>query len=451
MKTITIDQSSFLKGSSLNNNINDKGFSPLSYGFEIDRGSNLGLLLPGRSLTEYSTGLDGSVVTKAKYKSTTLKYCLVCSNGKIYETDPLSPGTFTLKDTVSGVTFSGNSHAKIYKEGLFVTSETDIYYDDLTYAVKNKNWWTITQGRTALTSGVPHQQFEFGRKLFILNGNKIASWDGSTSKDAAFTLPTGWIITSAEVDNDIIYLTIVKSINDSSVFTETKILVWNGISQEDVLREIPVLTPAISVIKKADTGFVFWAGRGVYYFDGANYSWLRYSNPQSINSVVGYEGKIYYCDNGVSCYNSFLKAFSTPIYTSVGIGAIDIAYIDFIDIFTSTSKMLRGQTNNAYSQTFYSNTYDITSAIIRKIELALSSPLATNSQYTIRLYDETGNVASTQTISKAVDGAKSVIFRNNLSVKLNTLKLANTFDNAANTPIRYIKVYYDQSENYVGK
>jgi hypothetical protein len=234
MKSIVIDKSDFLKGASLSDYTGDKGFSPSSYGFEVDRGgSTLGLLLRGRTLTDVSTGLDGAVVTKTKFKVSggSMKYYLVCSNGKIYETNYSSPtSNHTLKDTVTGVTFDTNSHAIVYKDGLYITSTTDIYFDNFAFSAPAKNWWTSVKSKTALTTGVPHKMFEFGNKLYILNGNKIASWDGTTAEDEAFLLPVGYIITDAEVDNDVVYLTIVKNENNAFVYTETKIIVWNGIS-----------------------------------------------------------------------------------------------------------------------------------------------------------------------------------------------------------------------------
>jgi hypothetical protein len=439
---------------SLNDNTDDKGFSPLSLGFEVDRGSSLGLLSPGRSLTDYSTGLGGDVVTKTKFKLSagSVKYYLVCSNGKIYESDPLSPPGYVLKDNVVGKTFSSDCHAIVYRDALYITSTTDIYYDDFTFTIKDLDWWTATKSKTALTAGVPHKMFEFGKVLYILNGNKIFSWDGTTARDDAFTLPVGWIITDVEIDNDVIYLTIVKNVNDYSVYSETKIIVWNGISPDEWLREVPVFTTAISAIKKADQGFLFWAGLNIYFFDGYNYTWLRQiSTTPNFNQIVAFNGKIYYVDNGVSCYNTLFKIFSNPVYSNTTINVIDITYLDFIDIFSPNAKYYRALTNNVAGLTFYSNRYDLINSYIRKIIVTFSSPLATNSSYTLILYDETGNSIYTNTISKALDGAKSVVIRKNLSKKLNQLQLLLTFNNAANSKIRSIVIYYEPSENYVGK
>lgn len=458
MKTIVLDKSSFLKGTSLTDFTGDKGFSPSSYGFEVDRtGTTLGLLSPGRALSDVSTGLDGAVVTRTKFKVSggSMKYYLVCSNGKIYETNYSTPtSNHTLKDTVTGVTFDTNSHALVYKDGFYVTSTTDIYYDNFAFSAPAKNWWTSVKSKTALTAGVPHKMFEFGNALYILNGNKIASWNGTTALDDAFTLPTGYIITDAEVDNDVIYLTIVKNDSSFSIYTETKIIVWNGISAATWLREVNVFTPAISAIKKADQGFIFWAGGDVYFFDGYNYQWLRHSSSPNFNKIIAFEGKIYFVDTyGISCYNTRFKIFSSPVYitNTVTVNTIDIVNLDYIDIFTTEPKMYRASSNSQSSVTFYSNRYLLPAAIIRKMIFVFSTPLATNSTYTVSLIDESGSAVKTDTISKAVDGAKSVVMRNNLSVRLNLLQLSVLFGNSANSKIEYIIIFYDNSEDYVGK
>jgi len=458
MKSIVIDKSSFLKGTSITDYTSDKGFSPSSYGFEVDRtGSTLGLLSPGRALADVSTGLSGNVVTRTKFKVSggSMKYYLVCADGKIYETNYSTPSNnHTLKDTATGKTFDLNSHAIAYKDGFYATSTTDIYYDNFAFTAPDKTWWTATKSKTALTAGVPHKMFEFGDTLYILNGNKIASWDGTTALDDAFALPTGYIITDAEVDNDVVYLTVSKNVADWAIYTDTKIIVWNGISTNTWLREVPVFTASISAIKKADQGFVFWAGGDIYFFDGSSYQWLRHSSLPNFNKIVAFEGKIYFTDTyGISCFNTRFKIFSTPVYitNTITVNTIDIVSADYIDIFTSEPKMYRASSNSQTGVTFYSNRYIIPSAIIRKMIFIFSSPLATNSTYAVTLLDETGSAAKTDTISNAIDGAKSVVFRNNLSIKLNLLQLSVLFGNAANSKIESIIILYDDSENYVGK
>lgn len=454
MPVLQINNSNFLKGMSLTDYSGDKGFSPLSKGFEVDRTSRLGLLQAGRSLVDQSTNLDSPVVAKVKHlRSNTLYYYLVCANSKIFESGTGLSVTNTLKDTASGKTFSaGQSYAFDYKGKLYITSTTDIYYDDFTFATPDKTWWTTTKGKTALTAGVPHKMFEFGDVLYILNGNVIASWNGTTATDAAFTLPTGWIITDAEIDNDVIYLTIVKSVNDYATYTETKIIVWNGVSTTTYLREIPVYTPPISAIKKADTGFIFFAGRDIYFFDGYNYQWLRnITTVPNFNQITSFNGNVYFVDyQSVGAYNSRLKIFTYPIYYTGNITSLGISFLDYIDLFTDDNKRYQARNNNYSGATFFSNWYELGNVKIKKIVFGLDGALATNSTYVFSIYNEAGTQVYSKTISKALDGAKSVIVKNNINKNVCLAQFRLAFNNAANSPLRFIHIYYDPLENYVG-
>jgi len=455
MPFLQINNSDFLKGMSLTDYSGDKGFSPLSKGFEVDRTSKLGLLQAGRSLTDYSTNLDSPVIAKVKhYRSNTFYYYLVCENSKIFETNAEITPSNTLKDTATGKAFAaGQSHAYDYQNKLFITSTTDIYYDDFTFASPDKTWWTTTLGKTALTAGVPHKMFEFGEVLYILNGNIIASWDGTTATDAAFTLPTGWIITDAEIDNDIVYLTITKTVADYIKNTQTKIIVWNGVSSTTWLREVPVYTPSISAIKKADQGFIFFAGRSIYFFDGYNYQWLRnISNNPNFSQVISYNGNIYYADyQSIGAYNTRLKIFTYPVYYTGNISALDISYSDYLDVFTYDNKMYRAMNNNYSGSTFLSNWYELGNVKIKKVVLGFNGALATNSTYTFTIYDEASTQKYTDTISKALDGAVSVVVRNNVNVDVCLAQFRLQFNNTANSAVRFIHIYYEPLENYVSK
>lgn len=455
MNILKIDQSNFLQGMSLSDYSGDKGFSPLSKGFEVDRRSSLGLLTPGRALTEYSTNLSGNIIAKTKYKvsSGSFSYYLISDTAKIFETNASTPA-HTLKDTATGKTFSaGISSALVYQNGFYATSTNDIYYDDFSFTVKDLDWWTATKSKTALTADVPHKLFEFNGVMFGLNGNKILSWDGTTANDAAFTLPTGWIITDAETDNDVIYLTAVKNVNNLSYYTETKIFVWNGISTNNWLREVNVFTQAISAIIKADQGFIFWSGTDMYFFDGYNYQWIRYVEQiPNFNQVECFNGNVYFVAyQGIASYNTRLKIYTHPLYYAGNITSFGIAYIDYLDIFTDSAKMYRGTTNNYSGSTFISNWYDLGNSVIRKIVFGFSGALSTNSTYAVNILDESTASMYSNTISNTLDGAKTLVIRPNLNIKLSLFQLRLAFNNATCNPLRFIHIYYDTSENYVGK
>src|ERR1035437_1277087 len=151
MNVITINQSDFLKGMSLTDFYNNGGFSPNSKGFEVDRSTNLGILMPGRGLTDYSVGssgdtLGGNVLCSVNYYLSGVGpvYFLGTSTGKLYQST-ISPVVHTLKDTVTSDSFSS---LYAYKNELFGLLGNNIYHDDLTWGVKDTTWWTVTKGKT---------------------------------------------------------------------------------------------------------------------------------------------------------------------------------------------------------------------------------------------------------------------------------------------------------------
>jgi hypothetical protein len=69
------------------------------------------------------------------------------------------------------------------------------------------------------------------------------------------------------------------------------------------------------------------------------------------------------------------------------------------------------------------------------------------------IYDETGTSAYNKVISRAVHGAVSVVTLNNISHPnpINLMQLRLVFGNAANSGIRFIKIFYEPSEKYVSR
>ena len=427
----------------------------MSYGFEVDRTTTLGLLCSGRNLIDYSTNLADNIVSKTEYRITSLGsgYVSIGDAGKVYFTDLANP-THTVKDTITGKNFDTNSCAFTYKDGLYITSQNDIYYDDFTFTIKQKTWWTVTKGKTALTTGVPHKIFEFNGVMFVLNGNKIASWDGTTATDAAFTLPTGWVITDAQVDNDNIFLTAYLSLNGFGYNRPSRIFVWNGITTITWQREIPVASTDLQSIKKADQGFVLFGGSNMYFFDGYNIQWLRYiPNTPNFNQVIYANGNVLFVAyQGIASYNTRFKIYTHPISWTGAINTLGVGFLDHIDIMSASGNhFYRGVTNTCTSTIFYSNWYDLQNSFVRRVEVCFSTPLATGATYDFRIYDESGNAVYTRTISRAVDGNITKFSINPVGVRAAVAQVRMTWNNSANSNIRYIKLFYEQSENNFSK
>jgi hypothetical protein len=466
MNIITINSNSFLSGTSLSDFYSNGGFSPNSVGFEVDRGSNLGVLLPGRSLTNYSTSgttLSGNVLTSINDGNNGVYY-LATSTGNIYQS-VLYPVSHTLKDSTIGTP----SHSYIYKGFLFITTSTDIYYTDTGFTVKNKTWWTGTQGKTALTSGVPHKIIEFQGVMYITNGNKLASWDGSTSVNAALTLPTGWIITDAIVDNDTIYMAASFLSTNNDYAPKTKIFGWNTFTPATWQKEVDVFTGVITAMIKADvTGqrrsvILLFSGTGLYllseYYGTFTCNWIRnFNHLPNFNGVAIANGNVYFANNGhgIASYNTHFNTLTYPVYYASTIDAINIGYLDYIDIFTDAANMYRADLNgsaNTPNATFYSNRYDLQNGKIRQIIIGFNAPLPTGSTYTLSIVDETGATAYSEVISNSNKGSVSVVVISNIAhaYPINIAQLKLAFNNSANVGINFIKIFFEPSEMYVNR
>jgi len=460
MNIITINANSFLKGFSLSDYYNNGGFSPKSLGFEIDRGDYLGSLLPGRSLLDKSTNLSGNVVASVKYykAGSGFVYYLITDSGKVFltnNTDPINP-THTLLDTITGKTFSTRSSIYSYKNGIYISSDNDIYYDDSTFSIKDKTWWTTTKGKSALVTGVPHKIFEFDGKMYVTNGNKLVSWDGTTANESAFTLPTGWIITDVICDSENIYISATYQTNSQDYNSITKIYVWNSFTTITWQKEINIFTPPITAMVKANDSIYFFSGGNMYLLNGFYDSvvWLRKCSSPTFNQVIYYNGIIYFLEAyGLGAYNTRFKTFSHPILTSNNLYSINVALSDYFDLFSDSAKMYRCIYSTATTPTFYSNWEDLQNGKVRKIIICFNGALPTNSQYTLDLFDETNTSVYHRVISRTTDGAVNTVTLQNIShpSPINLAQLALTFNSATNLGIRFIKIFYEPSEIYASK
>jgi hypothetical protein len=461
MKIITIDAHELLKGMSLNDNFSNKGFSPNSLGFEVDRGTSTGVLLPGRSATDYTTGssgatLGGNVMSSTKYYKAGIGfvYYLVTDNGKIYQTI-VSPPVHTLKDTVGSTVFDS---CYVYKNNFYATSATNIYRDDTSFSVKDATWWTGTKGKTALTSGVPHKIFEFNGVMYVTNGNKLVSWDDTTANDAAFTLSAGWIITDVLIDNDTIYIAASYSTINSGFNPPTKIFVWNSFTTITWTKEIEFFCSPISAMVKANGSIYLFTGRGLYILNSylGSFKPLRtLSTSPNYNQVLYFNGNIYFATyQGVGCYNTQFDIYSVPIvYAAYSIASINIGYLDHIDIFNTNSNMYRYIYNTYSGNTFFTNKYDLQNGFIRKMIVCFNGQLPTNSSYTFSIFDESVSSVYSATISNASNGAVTVVPINNISFPkpINYAQLRIAYNNTANIGINFIKIFYEPSETYVSR
>jgi hypothetical protein len=454
MRIITIDRRNFLRGMSSSQWTDEGGFSPQSKGFEISQTGLRGVLQNGRGLSEDSTNIADNVIAATKYASgSSFIYYALGSGGNIYTTDPTGTITHTVKTTDSAKTYNSFSDIIVYGGNLYATSTTDILKSDLAFSSVDNDWWTATKSKSALTSGVPHKLFDFQGVMFITNGNKLAKWDDTTATDATLTLPTGWIITDAEIINNRIYLAACYGVNDTTKNTINKIFVWDGYSIS-WLSEIPIYEPTIAFLQQVNGLLYFFAGHSLFVSDGSSYqrvfNFPYETMAPNFHTKEVYDGVLYFKGyQGIIAYDTITKAASYPIYTTSTINVIIIGHVYYIDLYGETNKFWQCSTNNA-GQSFYSNWYDLGSPhYIRKIEVVFPDALTTGSTYDFSLYDEKESL-HTQTISYALDGG--IKFKTYMLNKLvNRFQLKITSTNSANKAIVAIRIYAEPSERHTTK
>ncbi|MBI5402478.1 MAG: hypothetical protein HY959_03695 [Ignavibacteriae bacterium] len=446
MKTITIDKTEFLKGFSLSKYYPSGGFAPESLGFEVDR--QIGVLRPNRVATEYSTNVTDSGVASCYYNPLG-SYFTIGNQGKIYQTDAASR-VHTVKHTESNKIYDTNSSIYIFGGKLYITSTTDIYRDDLTFTVNDYRWWTNTLTKAPLTANVPHKLFEFQNKLYITDGNKIHETDGSTGTFGKLTLPTGWVITDAFADNDVIYIT--ASFGGSTLFynSPSRIFVWNGISPLWT-REVDPKLSSINAITKTEKTYILFANNDMYLFDGYNVKWrAKVNKTPNFNQISTNGNKIFFVgDQGVMSYNARFDCLTQPYYDNKSINVLMNSRFDYLQMWTSSNKFYEAYSSSGVS-TFYSNIYDLDNSNIRKVEILFETPLVTGNKYNFYIYNEKGDTTFTKEISYTLDkGILKKTFSVNKFVSLSQFAIA--FSLTGNQSIIYIKIYYEQSERNTSK
>lgn len=287
--------------------------------------------------------------------------------------------------------------------------------------------------------------------LYITNGNKLWSWDGTTARDSGtgtLTLPTGWVITAYEILNNRIYLAAVQATTSSntSFNTPVKIFVWDGYSTS-YIDEKKISTGVITAMKEMDGLIYFFANSSLYAFDGSSYGKKKYIGVAvTKHNISVSSGKLYFpITGGIGCYDSIYKSYSAPIKTSKSVSILKIGWGSSIDLITTEGKAYRCSSNNDITS-FYSNYYSYALPIyIRKIDILFQGTLSSGATYDVKLLDEKGTAVNTKTISYAVDTA--IVKKSyRLNYNLDYWRLQVDFNNAANAAIVWIKIYFDDSQ-----
>ena len=256
MQTLTFDARNFLRGVSMSNELSDGGLSPNSKGINLF--ASPGLLLPSDSPYFYQ-GTPASNVVDYKgviaWSSTQTNVApgparAVSANnandGRFYLVGDSGQVTQAATDTVRDY-IEKKTDIAYYKGDLYVTSTTNIAFCNYDFSVNDFTWWTGTKGRTALNSAYPHKMCQYGGTLYIIDGNYVHSWDGTTATYNALDLPTGFIATDITTYGNLIYISASLYDPDSSgVSVMRRIFTRDGYSDSSI-DEFPLQAPVDSL------------------------------------------------------------------------------------------------------------------------------------------------------------------------------------------------------------
>jgi hypothetical protein len=454
MKTIIIGANEFLAWMSFNENINNKGFSPNSLGFEVNRQALEGVLMPGRTATETSTGLSGEILAACPcFRSNVFNYYSITSGGKVFATVIGTP-SHTLKATLTGKTYDGYSDIIFYKDNLYISSADNIAKSDFTFtgADPDEDWWTTTAGGSTLTTGVYHKFLEFQGVLYVTNGNKIVSWDETTStaNDSAFTLPDGWVISDIAIINNYIYVAATHGTPNYTRTTSTKLYVWNGVNPTLWQSEYSLSIPNITSINEVNGKVIVTGGRSLYEFTGYGLRYIIYlsSTPNNWKQVVVHSGKLYFRSYlGIKCYDPANDSLTMPIHLSTeysNVSTVNIGYYDFVDLFSIDGKFYRCS-YNTNAGTFYSNYYIFPDTVqIKRWEILFDGALTTDCDYTVNIQDSSGIALESTSITFTNDGAiGKFVHTPTTSPIIDNFQATIAFNSSSNKAIKQIRIYYE--------
>lgn len=462
MPVITINKNNFLKGESTSNYLDDGGYSPDSGAFDIDKqNSNLGLLIMGRNPQEFSTNLDDFFAASELVDNSGGKYYTVLENRKLVETDIIN-NTHTVKVSPgAGKTYNQNVSSVLKFAGkLYITSDNDIWEENYsTFAENDYTWWTVTKTKTALTSSVPHILFEFNNVMFVTNGNKVFSFDGTTARDSGsqtLTLDSSWIIRSVMIYGNQIYLACTKGTAGNNENFESRFFVWDGYTA-NAIREVRLNTRSVSVVNDLDGLGYFGSASGLYNFDGSTFGLKKYLTPNNRHCIATVSGLIYFASvNTIYCYSPKRDAIYKVAVLPTTIAGIKLGYSNVIHAWTrdlgSNKAKFYKVLNNTYAPTsFYSNYYEFDKpAYIRRIEILFADKLSSGADYTVYLRDEVDAEIASESITYSSDSAIRK-WRYNINKNVDAFRLQLLFNNSANKSVRWIKIYWDTAENSYSK
>lgn len=448
MNSITINYNDFNKGVSVSDYLPNGGFSPK------DKGHNLHAVIGALSSqpTPIDNGACKDIIAWTNKQGGTdadivaLGIDTTNDDGFIYSISSI--GVPTQKGTDSSKNYKkGISDIVFYKGDYYATSDTDIAKINGALNSFDYTWWTTTKGKTALTSGVAHHLLVFEDILYITNGNKLISFDGTDIVEAALTIDQYYNITAFEEYQGLVYIAAQPLTgNSNSYHGLSKLYVWDGVDVDNWLRSFEV-EDYISALYVFNGTLLIFNNYYCGYFNGINVIKLfDISGMVFRGNITQYKERLYISTyRDIICYDG--KKYYYFYYNSVddAIEGIHCSKADNL-VFSTNGKLYLTYLNNYGGASLWSSNRYLfgANAYIRKVIVELASAVYSGTDISFTLSDHQGTSKTLGSINYATGDRGQI---KEFKLDLNTYSVQARINFIANCPaIRQITILYEPSE-----
>lgn len=238
--SLRIDKTDYLKGNNSYQNYPDGGFvtdsigaNPFSKPGLLAQAPSIGSAMhgagwwPRKGVLAIAQGGVGAIsynnmVTMAEDTGVGLWGLLSSTTGDI----TLLAGS----DTTVGRTYSlGMIDSTFYNGKMYTAVMDDMVEQNIDGSGRLLTWWTVTKGKAAMTTTVPHPMLVYESILYIADGKYLHKVDNTTASVQVFNCPPNYTITAMTEYNGLIYMVAEPyTSTDGSKHGGAKMFSWDG-------------------------------------------------------------------------------------------------------------------------------------------------------------------------------------------------------------------------------
>lgn len=460
MNILTIDKNEYQKGITLDNDDEAGGMSPDGNGLNYFLSEGF-TLIPQPSFTETTSDptddlVDGCV--DPTYLGDDAFF--ITEDKKFYILDGT---TLTLKQTDTTRNYIyGSTRIVTFKGDIYCTSNTDIAKLPPNMSSLDGTWWTSTQSKTALLSTWRHPMAVVEDTLYIADGCKIHTWDGTTSVYEAMSIPTSFNITELIKSSD--GRSLIAFASETANYSHGKKTIAKAFIIDTVTleftREIKVADQTESALNVRGIIYVVY-GSSFGYLTDNGFSFLRKLNisqpvyrarlTEMDNTILIAEDNrvlVYGDVNGKGNIFFYLAKTESPYNNIKHILALGSTGVDGNKLMLSYQigsdkkiKFLDLEARGSYNIDALTKKYRKGKVWIRRVEVETET-LASGDSLTLSTVNEDGTYNEIGTFSYALNGAvQKGRFDCNHLVDFIQLRLQ-----WANFGIKKITIYYESGE-----